>query len=226
MSEWRTFTDREALDNSLAAHVVSKLALGIAARGTAYLVVSGGSTPVDLFSLLSASNLDWKNVVVLLADERCVPVDHQDRNERLVREVLLTGQAEQAQFLSLMPTPDDATVNIEGLSPFLSSLPRFDVVLLGMGEDGHTASLFPCASALKDGLTTDEAALITRPKTASHARVSMSRRRLQAADHGVIHITGEQKKTVLELASERDEEMRYPISAFLGPSGFDCWWAP
>ena len=226
MSEWRTFTDREALDNSLAAHVVSKLALGIAARGTAYLVVSGGSTPVDLFSLLSASNLDWKNVVVLLADERCVPVDHQDRNERLVREVLLTGQAEQAQFLSLMPTPDDATVNIEGLSSFLSSLPRFDVVLLGMGEDGHTASLFPCASALKDGLTTDEAALITRPKTASHARVSMSRRRLQAADHGVIHITGEQKKTVLELASERDEEMRYPITAFLGPSGFDCWWAP
>jgi 6-phosphogluconolactonase len=226
MSEWRTFTDREALDNSLAAHVVSKLALGIAARGTAYLVVSGGSTPVDLFSLLSASNLDWKNVVVLLADERCVPVDHQDRNERLVREVLLTGQAEQAQFLSLMPTPDDATVNIEGLSSFLSSLPRFDVVLLGMGEDGHTASLFPCASALKDGLTTDESALITRPKTASHARVSMSRRRLQAADHGVIHITGEQKKTVLELASERDEEMRYPITAFLGSSGFDCWWAP
>jgi 6-phosphogluconolactonase len=164
--------------------------------------------------------------VVLLADERCVPVDHQDRNERLVREVLLTGQAEQAQFLSLMPTPDDATVNIEGLSSFLSSLPRFDVVLLGMGEDGHTASLFPCASALKDGLTTDDAAQNTRPKTASHARVSMSRRRLQAADHGVIHITGEQKKTVLELASERDEEMRYPITAFLGSSGFDCWWAP
>ena len=226
MSEWRTFTDREALDNSLAAHVVSKLALGIAARGTAYLVVSGGSTPVDLFSLLSASNLDWKNVVVLLADERCVPVDHQDRNERLVREVLLTGKAEQAQFLSLMPTRDDATVNIEALSSLLSSLPRFDVVLLGMGEDGHTASLFPCAAALKDGLTTDEALLITRPKTASHARVSMSRRRLQAADHGVIHITGEQKKTVLELASERDEEMRYPISAFWGPSGFDCWLAP
>ena len=54
----------------------------------------------------------------------------------------------------------------------------------------------------------------------------MSRRRLQAADHGVIHITGEQKKTVLELASERGDEMRYPITAFLGPSGFDCWWAP
>ena len=226
MSEWRTFIDRDALDRSLAAHVASKLEQGIAARGTAYLVVSGGSTPVNLFSLLSAINLDWGNVVVLLADERCVPVDHQDRNERLVREVLLTGQAEQAQFLSLMPTPDDATVNIEGLSSFLASLPRFDVVLLGMGEDGHTASLFPCASALKDGLTTDEAALITRPKTASHARVSMSRRRLQAADHGVIHITGEQKKTVLELASERDEEMRYPITAFLGPSGFDCCWAP
>lgn len=226
MSEWYTFTDRAALDHSLAAHVVSKLALGIAVRGTAYLVVSGGNTPVNLFSLLSVTNLDWKNVVVLLADERCVPVDHQDRNERLVREVLLTGQAEQAQFLSLMPTPDDATADIEGLSALLSSLPRFDVVLLGMGEDAHTASLFPCASALKHGLTTDEGALITRPETAAHARVSMSRRRLQAADHGVIHITGEKKKAVLELARESDEEMRYPITAFLGPSGFDCWWAP
>lgn len=226
MSEWHTFADREALDQSLAAYIVSKLALGIEARGAAYLVVSGGSTPVNLFSLLSASHLDWKNVVVLLADERCVPVDHQDRNERLVREVLLTGKAEQAQFLSLMPTPDDATVNIEALSSLLSSLPRFDVVLLGMGEDAHTASLFPCASALKDGLTTDEGALITRPKTAAHARVSMSRRRLQAVDHGVIHITGETKKTVLERAGERGDEMRYPITAFWGPSGFDCWWAP
>ena len=226
MSEWRTFNDREALDHSLAAHVVSKLALGIAARGTAYLVVSGGGTPVNLFSLLSAIKLDWKNVVVLLADERCVPDDHQDRNERLVREVLLAGQAEQAQFLSLMPTPGDGMANLEGLSALLSSLPRFDVVLLGMGEDGHTASLFPCASALKHGLTTDEGALITRPKTAAHVRVSMSKRRLQAADYGVIHITGEKKKTVLELAGESGEEMRYPITAFLGPSGFDCWWAP
>jgi 6-phosphogluconolactonase len=163
---------------------------------------------------------------VLLADERCVPVDHQDRNERLVREVLLTGKAEQAQFLSLMPTRDDATVNIEALSSLLSSLPRFDVVLLGMGEDAHTASLFPCASALKDGLTTDEGALITLPKNAAHARVSMSRRRLQAVDHGVIHITGETKKTILERAVERGDETRYPITAFWGPSGFDCWWAP
>ena len=68
MSEWHNFTDREALDHSLTAYIVSKLALGIAARGAAYLVVSGGSTPVNLFSLLSASHLDWKNVVVLLAD--------------------------------------------------------------------------------------------------------------------------------------------------------------
>ena len=164
--------------------------------------------------------------MVLLADERWVPVDHEDSNERLVRETLLTGKAQSAQFLSLLPTPDDEITNIAGLSTLLGSLPRFDVVLLGMGEDAHTASLFPCAAALREGLTTEQGALITRPRNAPHQRVSMSKQRLQATEHGVIHIVGEKKKAVLELARKSEDAMRYPISAFLGPVGFDCWWAP
>ena len=108
----------------------------------------------------------------------------------------------------------------------LGSLPRFDVVILGMGEDAHTASLFPCATALREGLTTEQGALITRPRHAPHQRVSMSKHRLQATEHGVIHIVGDNKKAVLELAKKSKDEMRYPISAFLGPAGFDCWWAP
>lgn len=226
MSEWRTFNDREALDQALAAHVISKLEQGTSARGTAYLVVSGGNTPANLFSILADADLEWSRIVVLLADERWVPADHEDSNERLVREKLLTGRATQAQFLSLLPTPDDEVANIAGLSTLLRSLPRFDVVLLGMGEDAHTASLFPCASALKDGLTTAAGALITRPSTAPHQRVSMSRRRLQATANGVIHTVGQNKKTVLQAAIKSGDEMRYPVSAFWGSSGFDCWWAP
>jgi len=226
MSEWYTFDDRETLDQALAEHVTSKLAQGISARGVAHLVVSGGSTPAALFSLLADADLAWQHVVVMLADDRWVPADHDDSNERLVRETLLTGRAKQAQFLSLLPTPDDEVVNLAGLSTLLRSVPRFDVVLLGMGEDAHTASLFPCASALKEGLTTDAGALVTRPRTAPHQRVSMSRRRLEMTDCGVIHIVGQNKKSVLEAAIKSGDEMRHPISAFWGPSGFDCWWAP
>ena len=226
MSEWYTFDDRETLDQALAEHVKSKLARGISTRGVAHLVVSGGSTPAALFSLLADADLEWQHVVVMLADDRWVPADHEDSNERLVRETLLTGRAKQAQFLSLLPTPDDEVANLAGLSTVLRSVPRFDVVLLGMGEDAHTASLFPCASALKEGLTTDAGALVTRPRTAPHQRVSMSKRRLEMTDCGVIHIVGQNKKSVLEAAIKSGDEMRHPISAFWGPSGFDCWWAP
>ena len=226
MSEWFTFDDRETLDQALAEHVTSKLAQGISARGVAHLVVSGGSTPAALFSLLADADLAWQHVVVMLADDRWVPADHEDSNERLVRETLLTGRAKQAQFLSLLPTPDDEVANLAGLSTLLRSVSRFDVVLLGMGEDAHTASLFPCASALKEGLTTDAGALLTRPRTAPHQRVSMSKRRLEMTDCGVIHIVGQNKKSVLEAAIKSGDEMRHPISAFWGPSGFDCWWAP
>ena len=226
MSEWYTFDDRETLDQALAEHVTSKLAQGISARGVAHLVVSGGSTPAALFSLLADADLEWHHVVVMLADDRWVPADHEDSNERLVRETLLTGRAKQAQFLSLLPTPDDEVANLAGLSTLLRSVPRFDVVLLGMGEDAHTASLFPCASALKEGLTTDAGALVTRPRTAPHQRVSLSKRRLEMTDCGVIHIVGQNKKSVLEAAIKSGDEMRHPISAFWGPSGFDCWWAP
>ena len=226
MSDWHAFADRETLDQALAAHVASRLQQGIAARGAAHLVVSGGSTPIQLFSILADADIEWGRVVVLLADERWVPVDHEDSNERLVRETLLTGRAKSAQFLSLLPTPDDETTNIAGLSTLLGSLPRFDVVLLGMGEDAHTASLFPCAAALREGLTTRQGALITRPNSAPHQRVSLSKRRLEDTECGVIHIVGERKKAVLELARKSEDEMRYPISVFLGAAGFDCWWAP
>ena len=103
MSDWRPFSDRESLDQALAAYVVSRLQHGIAERGTAYLVVSGGSTPIHLFSILADAEVEWGRVVVLLADERWVPVGHEDSNERLVRETLLIGKAKPAQFFSLLP---------------------------------------------------------------------------------------------------------------------------
>ncbi len=103
MSDWHVFADRAALEAALAAEVATRLAQGIAQRGKAHLVVSGGSTPLQLFSLLSQTEIDWAKIVVLLADERRVAVEHQDSNERMVRNVLLSGHAADAEFFLWLP---------------------------------------------------------------------------------------------------------------------------
>jgi 6-phosphogluconolactonase len=226
MPEWRPHADRETLDHALAETVADCLRAGIADRGTAYLVVSGGSTPANLFARLARAPLDWSCVFVTLADERWVATDHKDSNERLVRATLLTEQAKAAAFLSLVQMPNDAARNLSQVAERLAALPEFDVVLLGMGEDAHTASLFPCAHELERGLTTTESALITHPQNAPYERISLSKQRLLRTRCGMIHIVGERKKAVFEVASAVGDETTHPINAFLGPAGFDCWWAP
>lgn len=225
MSEWLDFNNRSDLDHALADHIAGRLADGIEKRGKAYLVVSGGRTPANLFAMLGNRKLDWRQVVILLADERWVALDHKDRNERLVRDTLLAGNACGATLLSLITNIDDEAVNSATLNSTLATLPSFDVVILGMGEDGHTASLFPCADEIFDGLTTVTGALMIEPKTAPHRRISLSKRRLIDARYGAIHIVGDKKRAICEAASLEDP-LRYPISAFLGNARFDCWWAP
>lgn len=230
MSDWRLFADRPALETALANEVATRLAQGIAKRGKGYLVVSGGSTPLQLFSLLSQTEIDWEKVVVLLADERWVDAQHDDSNERMVRTALLTNRAAAAEFISLVGELDNADDNVSSISQHLLDMPRFDVVILGMGEDAHTASLFPCSEEIAEGLKTDQGALITRPTTAPHQRISLSRQRLLNTEYGVVHIVGDTKRSVAEQATRCGEALTYPISAFIGDdtgaAGFDCWWAP
>ena len=230
MPDWRLFTDRPALETALANEVATRLAQGIAKRGKGYLVVSGGSTPLQLFSLLSQTEIDWEKVVVLLADERWVDAQHDDSNERMVRTALLTNRAAAAEFISLVGELDNADDNVSSISQHLLDMPRFDVVILGMGEDAHTASLFPCSEEIAEGLKTDQGALITRPTTAPHQRISLSRQRLLNTEYGVVHIVGDTKRSVAEQATRCGEALTYPISAFIGDdtgaAGFDLWWAP
>ncbi len=226
MSEMRAFESRQALDAALALEVSERLQEALATRDKAYLVVSGGSTPANLFAVLADTPIDWRRVVVLLADERWVPADDEDRNERLVRQRLLTRCASDAGFVSLIPAVDTSEGDITRVLSALAHLPTFDVVLLGMGEDAHTASLFPCADELEAGMTVRQDALVVRPKQAPHTRVSLSKNRLLNTRHGFIHIVGDKKKSVLQRAVDSGDEMAFPISAFAGESGFDCWWAP
>ena len=220
------FENPAVLDDSLASAVVARLEGGIAARGHAFLVVSGGSTPRGLFTRLAQSKLAWDKVTVLLADERWVPPDHEDCNERMVREHLLVGNASEAQLLSLVSDYPDVATNLARVKELLASVGTFDVVILGMGLDGHTASLFPDAPELAEGLATSEDALMTYPGAAPHARITLSYHRLRDTGFGVLHIVGQAKRLVLDDALGQCDSMIHPVLGFVsGENPFEVYYA-
>ena len=226
----REFPTREALDRQLADDVAGALAAGIAARGEASLAVSGGSTPAGFFRALAGRDVDWARVTVTLADERWVPPDHADSNERLVRETLLTGPAARARFVPLFASCDHPRGAVDEIAARLRALGTFDAVLLGMGTDGHFASLFPGSAALPRGLALpgDTPCLAVDPPAAPHARLSLSLHRLAATRRLFIHIVGDEKRALLQRAAASDDPATLPISAVLAldaPAPV-VYWAP
>lgn len=196
---WQTFEDKNELDQALATRVAQALAEAIVQRGRAVLVVSGGRTPQGFFQAVRQQDLDWSRVTVTLADERWVPADHADSNERLVREHLLQDHAAAAGFVSLYAPGLSATEGQAEIEARLTRLPDpLDVVILGMGDDGHTASLFPQAPELADALQTTTHCIATTPVTAPHMRMSLSLKTLAKAHNLIVHITGGGKRSLLQ----------------------------
>ncbi len=223
------FENTSALDIELAEKVAALLAADIQARGKASLVVSGGRTPMGFFHLLSQQLLDWSSVTVTLADERWVDADHQDSNEKLVRENLLINEAHQAQFISLKSAADNAVDAESECEQALASAGQFTVVILGMGDDGHTASLFPGTEALALGLdmNSGRTAIAVTPTAAPHQRMSMTLPRLLNAGQVIIHISGSSKQDVLFAAQNGDNAAELPIRAILGQqvAPLSVYWA-
>lgn len=225
------FDNRSSLEQDLCERICKRLQSGIDTRGEAVLVVSGGRTPAALFQKLSEQPLDWSRVLVTLADERWVDNQHDDSNERSVRTHLLQNHAAQAKFLPLVnaaATPHEGQPETELL---LSVLPEtLDVVLLGMGEDGHTASFFPNAPELAQALDpqprTDCAAVT--PPVAPWKRMTLTLPRLLACHEIIVHLCGDSKLPVLQqaLAEGAIEEM--PIRSVLRQKGTTVaiYWAP
>src|SRR5450759_1582558 len=155
----KRYPDMDTLSRQVAADIAARLTHAIATRGLASLVVSGGRSPVKLFEQLRTQTIDWSRVCVALADERWVAPTDADSNEKLVREALLQGNAAAARFLGLKnaaPSPDLGAVSAWET---FARIPRpFDVTLLGMGDDGHTASLFPGSPNLRSALNPAAAA--------------------------------------------------------------------
>ncbi|NBX79270.1 MAG: hypothetical protein EBQ94_02655 [Flavobacteriales bacterium] len=139
----KIFETKEALEDSLCQQIKSDLENAISTNGKASLLVSGGTTPKGLFLKLNQLEIDWKNVIVGLVDERFVPNTSEFSNEKLVKENLLINQATDAQFVSMVQNSENEIENLALVQESYSIFNEATIALLGMGEDGHTASIFP-----------------------------------------------------------------------------------
>lgn len=201
--DFHEYPDREMMMLRLAQRISSELGESLRTNGRATLSVPGGTTPGPVFDTLSGADLDWSQVCVVLNDERWVAGDNPRSNTRLLRERLFRAKAAQAKLIPLhtdMPTPEDALDGlIEGLVPHLP----ISVLLLGMGEDMHTASLFPGADNLEAALAADAPPLMAmRAEAAGEPRITLTAPVLRAALRVHVLITGAAKRAAIERAAK------------------------
>lgn len=228
---WHEGADAHSLAELLAAWVAERLREGLAARGQATLVVSGGSTPVPFFHALRDAELDWSAVTVTLADDRAVPSSDAESNARLVRTHLLQGRAAQARWLPCFadePQPDQLELACQALEARLSELRwPVDVVVLGMGADGHTASLFPRSAELLRSLAEggDRRCLVAEVPQAPNVpvrRLSWTPKALLSTRHLAIHTTGFAKRELLQRACASNDVREMPIRLALWQEHVPC----
>ncbi|WP_371189492.1 6-phosphogluconolactonase [Thalassotalea maritima] len=223
------FSSRAELDNAFAKQVAAQLQDAISKNGKASIAFSGGSTPKGFFAALSEQDIAWDKVTVTLADDRWVATDHQDSNDKLLRENLLQNKAKKATLFSLVENQDFDSQILANKNQQAQSLLPLDVVILGMGEDGHTASIFPCSEQVEQGLDESVAPCLmaTQPTTAPYQRITFNFPALIDASHLYLHIVGDSKQQVLETALSSKDAMAMPIRAFLHhpEKTIDIFWA-
>lgn len=225
------FETTAALADQLAQDVADKLASAIKKNGSASLAVSGGSTPKLFFQRLSKHELNWKLVNITLVDERFVPADNDRSNHKLVSDNLLQNNAANAHFIPLYQSgaslEDAATLATVKTADICDP---FDVVVLGMGADGHTASFFPEGDNLEIALDLDEPreVLPMTAETAGEERLTFNLSALHDARFLVLHIEGAAKLEAFEKALAELDEEEMPIRSVLNRADTKpvTYWAP
>ena len=229
---WRlhTHADAATLHAVVADAVHAALALALATQDTAVLSLAGGGTPLPAYRQLAAMNLPWSRVIAVPGDERCVPHDHPACNLRQLRDCFASTDAQVRALTTADGEPEASLVLAkEWLAAHAAP---FAATVLGMGADGHTASLFPGAANLAEAL--DPACRVDAvrvrfdplPPEAPFERISMTARRLLHADSVLLLLTGTAKRAVLEEALA--DPARHPVGALLHAPGstLDIHWSP
>ena len=225
------FESRPALAEGLAAKVTEVLGKAIEARGKASMAISGGSTPKLFFKTLSEIDIDWSKVTITLVDERFVPADNPRSNHLLAAKLLLQNKAAMATFIPLYHDAENAKAAAAIATRATAAIcSPFDVAILGMGNDGHTASFFPEGNNLTKALdaTAARGILTMEAEGAGETRLTFSFSALQDARFLALHIEGAEKAAVLEKALSGDDEAEMPVRAILNwaKSPVNVFWAP
>lgn len=223
-TSWHEFPSNAEYIQALVKDIANTLDQAVAEHGRAGLAVSGGRSPIPLFDALSQADLPWDAVHITLVDDRFVPPSHSDSNERLVRTHLLRNKAAAAHFTGLVTHPDNITACISQANQIKDVI---TVAILGMGDDGHTASLFPGTLQLTEGLapdTTDRYLHIT-PLQAQHERISMTLTAILSVERLILAISGGDKRHVLSRAAQGSNPA-LPISYVVNQTGvpLDVYW--
>jgi 6-phosphogluconolactonase len=229
----RLYPDAPTLLAALAEDVAARLSAAVRVRGVASLVVTGGSTPGPLYDRLCQAELPWERVFITLSDDRWVDPSDEASNEHLARTRLLIGPARAARFVGLKTADAEPEAAEPAVGAAIARLPRpFDVVLLGMGGDGHVASLFPGASETARAMNLEAPDLVcaVRREGAAGAamRMSLTFRALRDAAWTALLIEGEEKLAVARRARGGEDIAELPVRGVLNaPTGpVEIWWAP
>ena len=221
--QFEEYPTRAALIEKLSQALIADLRSALSSQSTISFAVPGGTTPGPIFDRLCQSDLDWARVNILLSDERWVPTENPRSNTALLRNRLLVGPVEAAGYVPLYAdyaTPEDA---MEPLSHQLNACLPLSVLLLGMGADMHTASLFPGGDQLSLALGDSAPPLVAmRASDAPEPRVTLSAAVLNAARYKHLVIFGAEKRQALEQAQSLPAQ-EAPIMAVL--AGTTVHWA-
>jgi 6-phosphogluconolactonase len=212
------FANSKVLADALADDVAAQLRAAIAARGHALLALSGGTTPQKFMRALSRQPIEWPSVIVTLCDERWVPPQHERSNARLIREDMLDGAASAARFVPLYVDTPDPESGLEQVAAILGSLPLpIDAAVLGLGLDGHTASLFPDGDHIVAALDARGSALALpmRSPSAGEPRITLTLPVLAAARNLYLHIEGPEKRNVFARIVRGEDTRHSPLPALM-----------
>jgi len=191
---WHRFDTADQVATAAARQIIDAAQQAIADHGRFKLVLAGGTTPEKVYCLLADTNADWANWIIYYGDERCLPVGHPDRNNVLAEQAFLNKVSIPSEQIFTIPAESDPVTAAKDYQPIVANALPFDMVILGLGEDGHTASLFPHHVHNEDELTHP---VFNSPKPPSE-RVSMSAKALSDTTHLLFLVTGANKQNIVK----------------------------
>lgn len=210
-----SFENNELLSEALCERIIAEILNAIHIKGKAYLAFSGGNTPKKMFEKLSNVDIPWNKVIITLVDERWVETYDIKSNENLLTQYLLQNHAKMAQFISLKNAAIRASDGVKITQNRLKAIETFDVVILGMGDDAHTASFFPHATELKTAFDTTERCCASTATVEPYERMTLSRKFLLTTKTLILHIEGKNKKEVFDKACQNHDMFSMPIISMM-----------